>query len=176
MTDELSRLDRSTLRLWQGANLVGWSLLALLVALVVHLGVAGLFRGTALDIMGHPPLQLLAALGLALVVGLAVGGIVGARVWRRQARTAGAVSALYTALALTRLRGLLGWPTEVTRTVRHGRGVGGPRDPGAVPVETTAVSIGSADLPLQLAFGAVTALSIVVAVLWARRVAGRGGA
>lgn len=84
MADDLSWLDRTTLGIWRLANASVWTLAAFLAAMVMHLSFVGLMRHPAIDLYPHVPYQFLASAGLSLLIGFAIGGIVGVRVWRWQ--------------------------------------------------------------------------------------------
>lgn len=164
MADDLSRLDRATLAVWRFANASVWTVAALLAAVVIHLAFVGLMRHPAIDLYPHVPYQFLASAGLSLLIGLAIGGIIGVRAWRWQPALAAVASCAYVAVALVLFRRLLGWPTNVTTTVY-------PSDNG----QARSVAIGFADLPLTAAYWVVVAsITILVASLWARRIARRG--
>lgn len=106
MTDPLDRLDRATLVMWRTGNVVGWSLLALAAGLLIHMTVDRLLSQALLP-AGFAPvggsdalraIPVLAQGGVSVLVGIAVGGIIGAKVWRREVITAAIVAAGYVAL------------------------------------------------------------------------------
>lgn len=164
MADDLSGVDRMTLAVWRLANASMWTVAAFLAGAVIHLGFVGLMRHPAIDLYPHVPYQFLASAGLSLLIGLAIGGIIGVRAWRCQPALAALASGAYVIVALVLFRRLLGWPTKVTTTVF-------PSDGG----EARSVGIGFADLPVTAGYWVVGAsITILVASLWARRIARRG--
>jgi hypothetical protein len=101
----LTGSDRATLRLWRVANVVGWGIVAVVAAgfvRVVAASVADLFfpsrifnwgsgYGLLFYVRYGPYLEVPAS----LAVGIAIGSIIGGRVYRAQAIVAAVVAALY---------------------------------------------------------------------------------
>lgn len=110
-SESLTGSDRATLRLWRVANVVGWAIVALLAAgflRVVAASIADLFfpsrifnwgdgYGLLFYVRYGPFLEAPAS----LAIGIAIGSIIGGRVYRAQAVTAAVVAALYAAAGFT---------------------------------------------------------------------------
>ena len=160
---DLSLIDRFTLKTWRGANVAGWTLLAFVAAVALHVWLtvwlnsrAGLVSGQLLDLNvragGEEGFDDWVAkfglrIALSVVLGLVIGTIVGRRVWRRQAlfaALAGLGYTLYIALTLE----------QNTATQRNN-----------FIARTTWVS--------GIAWELVVVGTAVVAALWARRIARR---
>ena len=116
MTNErMSTLDRGTLGLWRVANVIGWSLGALIVAIAVEYAADILFvdvLDAAIDVVTDGavvPFEI-AATVTALLVGAAIGAVIGSRVYRWQIPTAVAVTLVY----------LLAWPFATVMLGRNG--------------------------------------------------------
>src|SRR2546430_8956335 len=100
----LTGSDRVTLRLWRLANLAGWGLLALLAAGFLRVAAAsvadlffpsriydwGMGYGLPFYVRYGPVVEVPSS----LVVGTAIGSVVGSRVYRAQAVTAGFVAGM----------------------------------------------------------------------------------
>jgi hypothetical protein len=107
MTDHLDRIDRATLVMWRLGNVMGWSLLSLAAALLIHLTTSRLLSDPLLSPGWDPligsdaplALRVLAQGFISALTGLAIGGIVGAKVWRRQKISAAIVAGCYVTLA-----------------------------------------------------------------------------
>jgi hypothetical protein len=103
-TEQLTGLDRWTLRLWRIGNVVGWSVAALLVSLFFRLGVeaaAGFFHHSFADsttARDYVVFAFTVEAPASVLCGSAIGSLLGARVYRRPDVVAGAVSGLYAAL------------------------------------------------------------------------------
>lgn len=105
-TKELSLVDRGTLRLWRIANIVGWGILALLAAGFLRLSVevaAGLAQRSLTDLYrgraDYVWYSLTVGLASTALAGLAIGSIVGGRVYRWPGVVSGVVAALYCGFA-----------------------------------------------------------------------------
>jgi hypothetical protein len=102
--DKLSFADSATLRTWRAANLIGWSLGALLVAVALSLAVDILtydVLDAALDIVvsgGAIPPPEVAVVYSALIVGGGVGAVIGSRVYRWPLTTSIVVMLIFLAL------------------------------------------------------------------------------
>lgn len=102
-TEQLTGLDRWTLRLWRVANVVGWSLAALTAAVVFRLGIeaaAGLFHrdlAGAVSTRDYVAYTITFGIPASLLGGSAIGTVVGAHVYRRAGLDSGLVSALFAA-------------------------------------------------------------------------------
>jgi hypothetical protein len=104
-SESLSGSDRATLWLWRVTNVVGWSLLALVAAGFLRLvaaSVADLFLPSRISNWGMGyGLPVYVSYGpylevpSSLAIGIAIGSIVGSRVYRAQAITAGIVAGIY---------------------------------------------------------------------------------
>ncbi len=109
MTDVLSKLDRRTLAVWRIGNLIGWSTLAVALAVAIHVIVQGepsrlIWQGTGRPLPGAPGFWIhlaIVRLLVSVLIGFTVGGIVGAKVWRSPGWTALGCVIAYEALALT---------------------------------------------------------------------------
>lgn len=82
MTDPLSKLDRATLKVWRVTNVVGWWLAAVVVNVVIMMADASVHDQTFRR-PGLASIEWIVHLGFLIVAGLAVGGLVGAKVWLR---------------------------------------------------------------------------------------------
>jgi hypothetical protein len=102
MNQRLGVADRTTLSLWRSANVLGWSLLSLALALFLRRGfeaAADLIGRHSLmnvsDWLGYWEYALFVLVPSSTVCGLLVGSIVGSRVFRKPPRVAVFVAALY---------------------------------------------------------------------------------
>lgn len=113
MDDRLGKLDRATLVFWRVSNVAGWFLAATAAHLVLRFAEAEL--GQRYGIFGSVRNAI-----AAVVVALAVGGIAGAKVWRRHEIVAGVAASpallespawgvVTIALALLWSRVVAGW-------------------------------------------------------------------
>jgi hypothetical protein len=102
--DKLSFADSATLRAWRAANLIGWSLGALLVAVALSFAVDILtydVLDAALDLVvsgGAIPPPEVAVIYSALIVGGGVGAVIGSRVYRWPLTTSIVVMLIFLAL------------------------------------------------------------------------------
>lgn len=126
MDDALAPLDRRTLAFWRTSNIVGWAASALAVAYAMH-WIAAEYSGryfaqAALDHKWEwttgwfvlPSFAFRAA--VSVMIGIAVGLIVGGRAWRRQAVVAASAATAYALIAIY----LLSIHPGATETYRAG--------------------------------------------------------
>jgi len=111
MQRSLETKDRATLRLWRIVNVVGWSVLSLLLALFLRRGfeaAADLFhRHSLLDVadwLAYWEYALFVVVPSSVVCGLLIGSIVGTRVVWRPAWISSAVAAIYAVGTWTIMR------------------------------------------------------------------------
>lgn len=102
-TQQLTGLDRLTLRLWRLMNVIGWSVGALLVALFFRLGVeaaAGFLHHSFADstARAYAVFAFSVEVPASVLSGSAIGSLVGSRVYRRPDLVAGGVSSLYAGI------------------------------------------------------------------------------
>ncbi len=101
MDEGLNVADRTTLRLWRIANVVGWSLFAIASALFLRRGFeagASLIRHSLLyvgDWTGYGQYALLVLVPSSVLCGCWIGSVIGGRVYRRPAQLAGAAATLF---------------------------------------------------------------------------------
>lgn len=103
MDERLNTADRATLRMWQGANVIGWSLASVVLALFLRRGfesAADLVGRHSLlnvsDWLGYWEYALFIIIPSAVVCGCLIGSIVGARVFWRPSIVAGVVAGVYS--------------------------------------------------------------------------------
>ena len=88
--EDLSALDRTTIRVWRASNLLGWGLAGAVAGVATFVIAARLVGGLASQ-MWSPPALRLAALGTAVAfAGVVDGTIVGGHVYRWPGRVAAA--------------------------------------------------------------------------------------
>ena len=97
-TQDLDGVDRATLRAWRGANVLGWSFLALVVGVFGNWVALNAASATAGAIGGAVAVRSLVAVLYAALVGAVIGSIIGLRVYRPPAVIAGAVAFLAAGL------------------------------------------------------------------------------
>ena len=102
MDGGLNTADRTTLRIWQGANLIGWSLASVVLALFLRRGfesAADLVGRHSLlnvsDWLGYWEYALFVIIPSSVMCGVLIGSIVGARVFWRPSSVAGVGAAVY---------------------------------------------------------------------------------
>ena len=160
MTEDLSKLDRTTLVVWRGLNAWSWGLGAFVAAVALHLGFNALLMVIPSGDAYTPALawQFAIRAVTALTVGVTIGWIawrgIGASAWRTALVTAG----LYAFAAVTVLDRLFHLPevAEVTRVFEDGGG-------------TVMVGSGPAGPLFVAAFTALTAAAALVAGAYAWR-------
>lgn len=143
MQRSLETTDRATLRLWRIVNVIGWSVLSLVLALFLRRGfeaAADLFhRHSLLDVadwLAFWEYALFVVVPSSVVCGLLIGSVIGTRVVWRPALVSGAVATIYAVGTWTIMRSV---PT-----------------PHATPI--------------NLIDGALVSLSVLVAVVVAGRI------
>jgi hypothetical protein len=110
MDDAYDPLDRATLATWRASNALGWGAVALAIALVIHtmgdqlvrrVHIPNLFgintrpqQFFAYTFWGILPQYLYRGF-VAIVVGVAIGWLIGRKVWRSQPAISSAVAAAY---------------------------------------------------------------------------------
>lgn len=130
MKDALAPLDRTTLAIWRTANLAGWAALALGVAFLIHWTAseyigryANVFQVYALDhkaewLTGWGFLRGISLrVGVSVIVALAIGGIVGAKVVKHQPKLAAATAAAYSLITIL---AIAYYPSDTVQTFRAG--------------------------------------------------------
>lgn len=95
---DLDRIDRATLRMWRASNLLGWGFLALIAGRVVEFVAANAASATANLFGGTLVPHAASDLAYALMVGAAVGALVGLHVYRSPGLVAGMAALLGVAL------------------------------------------------------------------------------
>jgi hypothetical protein len=89
VSDRVETFDRATLRTWRALNLIGWTVLGVVVALFFRFAgeaaAAVLFRWQGMGLYGDLPSGFEAAVAIpsSLVAGFAAGTLIGGRVYRR---------------------------------------------------------------------------------------------
>jgi hypothetical protein len=103
---KLGFVDRATLRTWRVANVAGWSVVALLGALVLRMGfesgAAALDKGFADAYALRQQVEYLATVAVPaqIVCGLFIGMLLGSRVLRAPVWTAGILSVLFAVVTV----------------------------------------------------------------------------
>jgi hypothetical protein len=111
--NQLERVDRTTLRAWRGANVLGWSALAVVAAVIVNqtliqlwgrvvfsLGGLNIRPDLPIGQAGFPYTRFVAKAATFVLVGVVIGAIVGARVWKHQVTIAGVASLGYVLISV----------------------------------------------------------------------------
>jgi hypothetical protein len=104
MTPDLGAADRVTLVSWRVANVLGWAVLALALALVLRTGyesATNLLHRSLADSFGarqYWEYAFVVSLPSSVLAGVLIGSIVGARIYRWPIATAVVVTATYGAL------------------------------------------------------------------------------
>ena len=109
----LDRLDSATLRGWRVGNVVGWVVGAACLAMVLQVAVDAIvsisFTGRGIDDLTFSPspgldapvwVKHLLRAGLSVGLGMLIGGIVAARVWRAPTVAAAISATLYAVAAI----------------------------------------------------------------------------
>jgi hypothetical protein len=94
---DLSALDRATLRAWRATNLVGWGAVGAMIATGVLVVANRVVQHVAADVGSRALLAILAA---SMMSGAAAGAVIGARVYRWPGATAAASLALPYSIAV----------------------------------------------------------------------------
>lgn len=113
MTDELSRFDRLTLWFWRATNVIGWSMLGIWFALILHsFMMIGFYESIVLaptgwgaDQLAAKPtlLRLAYRLGVAVPAGCGIGFWVARKVWVRPPLVAMGAALVYLLWAIITL-------------------------------------------------------------------------
>ena len=112
MREDLDRLDATTLRVWRLSNVVGWPLLALVLAMALQLAIDAIvsigLNGSGLSDLTFTPSALLDApewaklpirAGMSLVIGSVIAGVTSPVLVRARLATA-VTAAVYAVLAI----------------------------------------------------------------------------
>ncbi len=82
-TDDLSALDRTTLRLWRASNLVGWGAVGAVAGIVTFVIAARTLAGLSEQVTNGSPASFVAVIFVAAGIGGVVTGmVIGGRVYR----------------------------------------------------------------------------------------------
>jgi hypothetical protein len=106
----MNSADRTTLRVWRAANILGWPLLALCLSLFLRRGfesAAALYGHSLADVFDWPSYgeyALLVLLPSSVLCGCLIGSIVGARVFWKPTTIALVVSGLFAISTLVIMR------------------------------------------------------------------------
>ncbi len=103
MDGRLNTADRATLRFWQAANIIGWSLVSLALALFLRRGFESaadlLGRHSLLNVsdwIGYGEYAVFVIIPSSVVCGCLIGSIIGARVFWKPSIVAGVVAGIYS--------------------------------------------------------------------------------
>jgi len=180
MQDRLEGIDRATLGFWRATNVLAWSALAIVVGVVIHQSwvhlvprvTRGWLNGSFLFSLNERqnasqyttwfvlPKYFAKAIGEVLI-GFAIGGIVGAKVWKKQWLVAAGAALGYVLFTVVRLE-------YATRFLPLEQTAGG----GQASIGVTTRGLGGTGWS-GVVYDLVGIVAIVTAALWARHVARR---